>query len=80
MENKTIIVIALVALVLISIVQAVEIASVKNRISGNSVGSVNPVSSSGDESYDQMMAEMHPELAASKQTASSSQGTMVGGC
>lgn len=79
MERNVMVIAILIALVLISIVQAVEIASVKNRISGNSVESVE-TSNGGDQSYDEMMAEMHPELAASKQTTSSSPGTMVGGC
>ena len=78
MERNTIIIIILVALVLVSVVQAVEITSVRNRISGNSVETVE--TSNEEQSYEDMMAEMHPELATSKQTTSPSQGTMVGGC
>ena len=80
MESKTIIVIALAALVLISIVQAVEIASVKSKMTGTG-NSLQSAQSSEEQSYEEMMAEMHPELATSKQTSSSGNiGTMVGGC
>jgi len=79
MERNVVIITILVALVLISVVQAAEIASVKSRIAGNTVQSIQ--NNDEGESYDAMMARMHPELAASTSTSSSgSQGTMVGGC
>ena len=79
MERNVVIITILVALVLISVVQAAEIASVKSRIAGNTVQSIQ--NNDGVESYDEMMARMHPELASSKTTSSSSNlGTMVGGC
>ena len=79
MERNVVIITILITLVLISVVQAVEIASVKNKITENNA---QPIQGNDEvQSYDEMMAEMHPELAANKQTSSSANlGTMVGGC
>ena len=82
MEKNTIIAIALAGLVLISIVQALEIANVKSKITGSSVSSVSDSGETG-ETYDQMMAEMHPDLYKTQQNTPSAGGnpqTMVGGC
>ena len=81
MEKNTIIAIALAALVLISVVQALEIANVKSKITGSSVSSVSD-SGGTDETYDQMMAEMHPDLYKAQQNTPSagSPQRMVGGC
>ena len=80
MERNTIIVIVLAALVLISMVQAVEIASVKGKTTGNSINSNYVDENSGGESYDEMMARMHPDQYKSAKQTQSSGPTMVGGC
>ena len=78
MEKNTIIAVALGVLVLISIVQAIQIVGLKNQITGNVVsGSVD----GGGETYEQMMARMHPgQYQASNFVPSQSGPTMVGGC
>lgn len=85
MEKNTIIAVALGVLVLISVVQAIQIVSLKNRVVDNVIGNV--VSGSGGsgvgETYEEMMARMHPDQyqASAKVSSPSSGGpTMVGGC
>ena len=80
MEKNTIIAVALGILVLISIVQAIQIVSLKNQVVNQITGNV---ISNGGETYEEMMARMHPDQyqASAKVSSSSSSGpTMVGGC
>jgi len=56
----------LVGLVIVSGVQAIQLADLKSKITG---------AASGGETYDEMMARMHPDQVQ-KQT----QSAMVGGC
>ncbi|MEK6835677.1 MAG: hypothetical protein AABX55_01525 [Nanoarchaeota archaeon] len=75
MNKDTIIVIVLVALILVSVVQALQLTTLKSKITGNVVGSSSASNDQG-QTYEEMMAEMHPELYGE-----ASQGpTMVGGC
>ncbi|MEK6834755.1 MAG: hypothetical protein AABX61_00645 [Nanoarchaeota archaeon] len=81
MEKNTIIAVALGVLVLISVVQAIQIVSLKNRVVDNVIGNV--VSNGVGETYEEMMARMHPDQyqASAKVSSPSSSGlTMVGGC
>ncbi|AJF62774.1 MAG: hypothetical protein QT11_C0001G0633 [archaeon GW2011_AR20] len=79
MEKNTIIAVALGILVLISIVQAIQIVSLKNRVVDSIIGSV--VGDEASETYEAMMARMHPDqYQASNLIASQSGPTMVGGC
>ena len=65
--------IAILVLV-VAAIQAFQINAIKQEIVKKSSSA-----SQGQESYDQMMARMHPELA--KSAASGSSGSqMVGGC
>ena len=80
MEKNTIIAVALGILVLISIVQAIQIVSLKNQVVNQITGNI---ISNGGETYEEMMARMHPDQyqASAKVSSSSSSGpTMVGGC
>jgi len=85
MEKNTIIAIALAGLVLISLVQAFEIANVKSKMTGYSGSAVKENNGgSGEQTYEEMMAEMHPgqsspSVGQSSPSAGSSP-TMVGGC
>ena len=56
-------------ILLVSIIQAVQINTIKNTISGGATSS-----GSSGESYQQMMARMHPDQARQNSP------TMVGGC
>ena len=79
MEKNTIIAVALGILVLISIVQAIQVVGLRNQIVGQVIGNV--VSDDGEETYDEMMARMHPDqYQASNSIPSQSGPTMVGGC
>ena len=81
MEKNTIIAVALGVLVLISVVQAIQIVSLKNRVVDNVIGNV--VSNGVGETYEEMMARMHPDqyqASARVSSPSSSGPTMVGGC
>ena len=78
MEKNTIIAVALGILVLISVVQAIQISSLKGQVVGSVVKE-----DSGGETYEKMMARMHPDQyqASAKSSSPSSSGpTMVGGC
>ncbi len=62
---------AVLLLFLVSLTQAFQINSLKNEITGDVVKE-----DSGGESYEEMMARMHPELAGQ-----ANQGNqIVGGC
>ena len=80
MEKNTIIAVALGVLVLISVVQAIQIVGLKSKVVGGIVG--NAVNSDGGETYEEMMARMHPDQAQALKQSSSSSGSprMVGGC
>ena len=75
MKSLTIMGIIAVALLVFVAIQSFQISALKNSISGNVVDS----NSGSGESYDQMMARMHPDQAK-KTTSPQSQPTMVGGC
>ena len=75
---KNYIVTGIVALLLvISVVQAFQISKIKNEITGNSMVSASG-DTSGGETYEQMMARMHPDQVATK--PSSGGPAQVGGC
>ena len=63
---------AVLLLFLVSLTQAFQINAMKNEITGDVVKE-----DSGRESYEEMMARMHPELAGQ---ANQENPTMVGGC
>jgi len=77
MEKNTIIAVALGVLVLISLVQAVQISSLKGTVTGGAIEE-----NSGGETYEDMMARMHPDQykSSSKTPSASSGPKMVGGC
>lgn len=77
MEKNAIISVALGILVLISIVQAIQISSLKSQITEGTLKE-----DSGGETYEEMMARMHPDqYKTSAKTSSPSSGArMVGGC
>ena len=79
MEKNTIIAVALGVLVLISIVQAIQITNIKDRVTGDVV---KEDSGGVGETYEEMMARMHPEQASPSIGSPSvgSSPTMVGGC
>ena len=78
MEKSTIITVALMFLVLVSLVQAVQIVGLKSKITG---GVVSNSKESGGETYDEMMARMHPDQYAKQASPSTgSSPRMVGGC
>ncbi len=82
MEKSKVIAVALGVLVLISVVQAIQIVGLKSKVVGNIVGNV-VGDSKGGETYEDMMARMHPDQAqAAKKSSSSPSGgaRMVGGC
>lgn len=75
MKSLTIMGVIAVALLVFVAIQSFQISALKNSISGNVVDS----NSGSGESYDQMMARMHPDQVK-KTTSPQSQPTMVGGC
>ncbi|MBS3149458.1 hypothetical protein J4455_02070 [Candidatus Woesearchaeota archaeon] len=76
MKSLTIMGVIAVALLVFVAIQSFQISALKNSISGNVVESS---SGSSGESYNDMMARMHPDQVT-KSTSPSSQPTMVGGC
>lgn len=84
MNNKLIVGMVIV-FVVFSVFQMIQINSLKNSlVNGASTGSTKvSAKSSGGESYEEMMARMHPEqYAANKRSGSTSNNapSMVGGC
>lgn len=79
MKQGVITAVVVIALVLV-VFQSFQISNLKDNLGGNAVKTnVKASSSGGGESYDQMMARMHPDQVRS--SASSSAGpSMVGGC
>lgn len=85
MEKNTVIVIALVVLVLVSVVQAVQISNIKIGVTGNAVaassGSLDTTGWTADEI---MNYEMHGTIPAKLKgqavSSAPSQSAMVGGC
>ena len=74
---KNYVLIGLVMIILgITVFQAVQINSLKDQITGNAV----TVVSQQGESYEQMMARMHPDQVQQKTVSTQSLPTMVGGC
>ncbi|MBI4739204.1 hypothetical protein HY772_06645 [Candidatus Woesearchaeota archaeon] len=78
----------MVLILLISVVQAFQIKSLKTALSGNAVRSTGAganaggAANAGGETYEEMMARMHPDQVAAKSGGSggNSLPTMVGGC
>lgn len=83
MNNKLIIGLVVV-FVVFSVFQLVQINSLKNSlVNGASTGTTTkaPTNSGGGESYEAMMARMHPDqAAASKGRSNTNAPSMVGGC
>ncbi len=81
--NDKLIVGMVIVFVVFSIFQLVQINSLKNSlgVNGASTGTtkVSARSNGGGETYEEMMARMHPGQAVSK-GSSSSAPSMVGGC
>ena len=79
MNANTMMAVLVVVLLLLSVVQAVEIAGLSDLSNSASASSDMPVN--GDETYEQMMERMHgtPSQPARSSPGSSSSG-MVGGC
>ncbi|MDO8537609.1 MAG: hypothetical protein Q7S21_01870 [archaeon] len=86
-DTKNYLMLAMVAIVLVvSVVQAFQINSIKKELqTGNAIGNISlsasndATSNAGGETYEQMMARMHPDqVQQTTQTSSSPQ--MVGGC
>ena len=77
---------AMVAIILVaSVVQAFQINSIKNNFSGNNAAGNIAFASSNDssaqeETYEEMMARMHPDQVQQATQTSSGQSQMVGGC
>jgi len=74
MKNQALIVVLTVILTLFIIVQAFQISALNDGTSGNVVNTA--TGGSGGETYEEMMARMHPGQA--KQATTTPQ--MVGGC
>ena len=83
MNNKLIIGLVVV-FVVFSIFQFVQINSLKNSlgVNGASTGTtkISASNSGGGESYEAMMARMHPDQVANKGSSTSNAPSMVGGC
>ncbi len=80
MNMKSELVAAMVAMLLVvSFIQALQINSIKGGVSGNVIKAAG---SGGGETYDEMMARMHPDQVKKVSTAQSAPKapTMVGGC
>lgn len=88
---KNYLMLGMIAIILIvSVVQAFQINSIKNELKGSpaigtallSSASTSSASNSGAETNEQMMARMHPDQVqqTAATQASSSQPSMVGGC
>ena len=80
MKSMTIMTIIAIVLVAFSIIQAFQINAIKGSASGNAVSDG---SSSSGETYEQMMARMHPDQV--KKQSAAPKGlenipSMVGGC
>ena len=69
----------IVVVVLITLFQTLQINSLKESLKGTITGKAVQSQSSG-ETYEQMMARMHPEQVQRKPATTSSLPTMVGGC
>ncbi len=88
MEKNTVIVVALVVLVLVSVVQAVQISGIKSGVTGNAVaGSSGNLDTIGWTVDEKMNYEMHGTIPARLQgqavravSSAPSQLAMVGGC
>ncbi len=84
MEKNTVIVIALVVLVLVSVVQAVQISNIKAGVTGNAVAASSGKDTTGWTSDEIMNYEMHGAIPARLQgqavRSAPSQSAMVGGC
>ncbi|HLC72356.1 MAG TPA: hypothetical protein VJH37_02125 [Candidatus Nanoarchaeia archaeon] len=82
--NNKLIVGMVVIFVVFSVFQFVQISSLKNSLGVNGASTGNTkisANSNGGESYEAMMARMHPDQAASKGSSRTSNApSMVGGC
>ncbi|MBI4020415.1 MAG: hypothetical protein HY367_03720 [Candidatus Aenigmarchaeota archaeon] len=66
---------------LASLAQAMQINGIKNELTGNAVAQGGSDGSTGGETYEDMMARMHPDQVVQQaQPAANSQPAMVGGC
>ena len=73
------IVLGIVAVILvISMAQFLQIASIKAEMTGKVVSAGSSADQSADDAYQQMMAEMHPEQVQAQQSGGAP--AMVGGC
>ena len=80
MKQGVITAVVVIALVLV-VFQSFQISNLKNTLGGNTVKTnVNAAASSGGETYDQMMARMHPDQVRSSAQSGQAAPTMVGGC
>ena len=76
---KNILLIIVTLILVVSVIQSFQITSIKNSISGKIVKTSDQ---SSGETYDEMMARMHPEQVrvSSQPGSQANQPTMVGGC
>ena len=75
--NQKILIGVVVVVLVFAVFQIVQIASLKKTLTSGGTPTVSAATSQGGETYEQMMARMHPD----QKVASSSQGAaMVGGC
>ena len=82
MNTNIVMAVLVVALLLLSVVQAIEIARISG-VSNSAYSTSADASGSGGETYQQMMERMHGSSAGNSQGSSSPQDTspsMVGGC
>lgn len=81
MKSYVLLGLAVIAL-LISAAQAAQISEMRASLAGDAVaGGGNGGSQGGAETYDDMMARMHPDQVAQKSApAAASAPAMVGGC
>lgn len=79
MKEGVITAIVVIALVLV-VFQSFQISNLKSSIGGNAVKTNVASNSGGGETYDQMMARMHPDQVRSPAKTGQAAPTMVGGC
>ncbi|MBI1972853.1 hypothetical protein HYS50_02520 [Candidatus Woesearchaeota archaeon] len=75
--NNNLLVGLLIVVIVFSLYQAVQINDLKKSLGGGTVTTASGSTSGGGETYEQMMARMHPDQV---QASSNSGPAMVGGC